>query len=234
MSRAHPRTINDKYELVATRLLETHPDNPRRGNLAQVVESIATNGLFGALVVNRRTRQVLAGNHRLLAARELGMEKVPVVWVDVGDEQALRILVADNRTSDLASYDEAKLGEALEALRVAGELSGVNGLEGTGFDHGDLTQLLAKLHPQEGEGWRPEDEWNDMPAFHQDDLRPATQVLISFTTAAQKVELGKLLGQEWTEKTKSAWWPPQERNVFADKCWSAAAGHEPGEGEGER
>jgi hypothetical protein len=44
--------------------------------------------------------EVLAGNHRLIAARELGWEHLAVVCMDVDEEQARRILLVDNRSSD--------------------------------------------------------------------------------------------------------------------------------------
>ena len=99
------------YELVKVERLVPHPENPRRGNVDAVVESIRTNGFYGALVVQRSTRHVLAGNHRLLAARQLGMDEDPVAWVDCDDERARRILVADNRSSDLAVWDDEALAD---------------------------------------------------------------------------------------------------------------------------
>lgn len=41
---------------------------------------------------------------------------VPVVWLDVDDATAKRIMLADNRTADLATYDEQILAEALASL----------------------------------------------------------------------------------------------------------------------
>lgn len=93
-------------EDVAVSELVPHPQNPRRGNLAAIVASIRSNGWFGVLVAQRSTRYVLAGNHRLAAAIELGYATVPVQWLDCDDRTALRILLADNRTSDLARYSD--------------------------------------------------------------------------------------------------------------------------------
>lgn len=42
--------------------------------------------------------EVLAGNHTLQAARELGMAEVTVTQLDVDEEQARRIMLVDNRT----------------------------------------------------------------------------------------------------------------------------------------
>lgn len=117
--------------------LALHPQNPRQGDIGAIAESIDTNGWFGTVVAQVSTGHVLAGNHRVQAAAHLGMDKVPVHWVDVDDEHALRILLADNRASDLADNDDHYLADLLTAL-VATE----DGLAGTGYDADDLDLLL--------------------------------------------------------------------------------------------
>jgi DNA modification methylase len=125
---------DQEYELVAADRLTPHPDNPRRGNLAQLAESVEANGFYGAIVAQRSTGHVLAGNHRLLAARQQGLDQVPVVWLDVDDDRARRILLVDNRTNDLAAYDEESL------LALLGDLPD---LTGTGYTAEDLLTLAG-------------------------------------------------------------------------------------------
>lgn len=120
--------------------LVLHPRNPRDGDVGAIVESIEANGFFGTLVAQTSTGYVLAGNHRLQAAIHVGLDKVPVHWVDVDDETATRILIADNRTSDLARNDDDVLAELLREIAVADD-----GLSGTGYDGEDLDRLLADI-----------------------------------------------------------------------------------------
>lgn len=105
--------------------LKHHPKNPRKGNVDLIAESIRVNGFYGALIVQKSTNYVLAGNHRLLGAKHLGMEEVPVIYVDVDEVQATKILLADNRVSDTAIYDEDLLLELLEDLNDMGENFGI-------------------------------------------------------------------------------------------------------------
>lgn len=114
--------------------LVTHPNNPRSGNVELISDSLHHNGFYGALVAQRSTRHVLAGNHRLLAARAQGMTHVPVTWVDVDDAQALRILLVDNRSNDVASYDTAALADLLR---------GLDDPTGTGYTAADIEALVA-------------------------------------------------------------------------------------------
>jgi hypothetical protein len=142
------KVLNDgQVELVPLRKLSLHPRNPRQGDVGAIHQSIEEHGFYGALVVQRSTGYVLAGNHRLQAAQHHGAKKVPVIWVDVSDEQALRILLADNRATDLAHYDSPGLAELLQ------ELAEGPGLEGTLYSGDDLDELLASMQLPSDEDW---------------------------------------------------------------------------------
>jgi len=133
-------TVPQDYEIVRLAELVEHPDNPRQGDVGAIYESITTNGFYGALIVQRSTGRILAGNHRYKAARDAGLTELPAIVVDVDDDTAARILVVDNRSNDLATHDEAALVELLKGLALTPE-----GLAGTGFDGDDLDGLVARL-----------------------------------------------------------------------------------------
>lgn len=123
--------------------LQPYYRNPRRGNVAAIAESLAAVGQYKPIVVNAGTQtgrelEVLAGNHTLQAAAELGWPSLLCVTVDVGEEQAARIVAADNRTSDLGTYDEADLLALLESLPD---------LVGTGYEDDDVAALVAATRP---------------------------------------------------------------------------------------
>lgn len=134
---------DNNIENVDPKTLELHPDNPRQGDIGAIVTSIERNGWFGTLVAHKETRQVLAGNHRLQAAIALDMETVPVYWVDVDAAEAKRILLADNRTSDLATWDDSILVGLLE------DLANSDALLGSGYDGDDLDALLFEAQLNE-------------------------------------------------------------------------------------
>lgn len=137
------------YELVAVDAIRRHPKNPRKGNVEAIASSIEHNGFYGAVVVQRSTGYILAGNYRYEALKRAGASVVPVLWVDVDDRTARRILLADNKTNDLAGYDEIALAELLDAARTEGDLAG------TGYDEADVSTLLdalAEAHDSGGGG----------------------------------------------------------------------------------
>lgn len=129
--------IRVETEIVEITSLKPYPKNPRRGDVDEIAQSLKVNGQYKPIVVNRRDQTILAGNHTWRAARSLGWTHIAVSYVDVDDLGAQKIVLADNRTSDMSSYDDSKLLELLESLPS---------LEGTGFKDVDLDQLQALIN----------------------------------------------------------------------------------------
>ena len=149
--------------------LHLYDRNPRMGDVQAIKSSMLANGIFRPIVVNRGTHtgkpnQVLAGNHSLKAMRELTEDNpddtrwsmVNVWMVDVDEEHAAKIVLADNRTADLGSYDNEELIGLMEGLQ--------GNLDGTGYDEDDLAILLDmtagpdSLDDLEDEFGEPEDD----------------------------------------------------------------------------
>jgi len=89
--------------------------------------------------VQRSTGHILAGNHRYRAVMAAEGYRIPVLWVDCDDRTAEKILLADNRTGELAHRDDEALAELLK------ELSAEDDLLGTGYQEEDLDALLKEL-----------------------------------------------------------------------------------------
>jgi hypothetical protein len=134
------RIINEGTELVELDKLKPHPKNPRQGDVGAIHGSIEANGFYGSVIAQKSTGHIIAGNHRYLAAKHANAEAIPVTWVDVSDEEAVRILLADNRTNDLASYNDDALAELLQDL-----MEQTGSLDGTGFDGDALDELLQDI-----------------------------------------------------------------------------------------
>lgn len=131
-------------EMLDTADLRTFHKNPRKGSVQTIAESLDRNGQYRAIVVNRgthtgRPNEVLAGNHTFLAAKQLGWQAIAAHVIDVTDDQANRIVLVDNRSSDIATNDDDMLIVLLD------ELGG--DLEGTGFNRDDLSALLDDVEP---------------------------------------------------------------------------------------
>lgn len=119
--------------LVSVSELKGYDKNPRKGNVKAIAESLRVNKQYRPIVVQKSSKKILAGNHTWRAAKELGWEEIAVVYVDVNDEEAKRIVLADNRTNDLAEYDNAILAELLRDLGSG---------DGTGYSAQDMEAIL--------------------------------------------------------------------------------------------
>ncbi len=134
-----------KIEMVAIEAVQLNPRNPRLNDtaIAPVAESIRRFGFRQPIVVNRRTNQIEAGNTRYKAAQQLGMKRVPVIWVDDEEAEAMAFSLADNRTHEFATWDDKELAKQLQ------ELDAQACLLASAFSEDDLAQLLARLDAQE-------------------------------------------------------------------------------------
>ncbi len=126
--------------LVPVDELEYHPRNVREGDVGAIAASLTDHGQYRAIATNRPTSHVLTGNHTLRAARSLGWTHIATTWLDVDDDEALRIVLVDNQLSDIATNDQVALSEVLAELAKS-----PRGLVGTGFTGDDLDQVLADL-----------------------------------------------------------------------------------------
>jgi hypothetical protein len=135
MVQFHPALEN---LLVQMEEVTSHPANPRNGDVEAIAESNQINGFVAPVIAQKSTGHIIAGNHRYYALMSLGSEVIPVIWVDIDDTAAKRYLLADNRTSDLGTYDHHVLVELLEELQ-----DNDKSLLGTGYREYDLEALKA-------------------------------------------------------------------------------------------
>lgn len=117
--------------------LQTHPSNVRQGDVGAICESLKAHGQYRSIVYQQSTKRILAGNHTYKAAKALGWTHIAATPVVCDDQQALRILLADNKANDLATYDEPELIELLKQL-----VDTTDGLLGTLFDEDELDSLI--------------------------------------------------------------------------------------------
>ena len=144
-------------EWVPVGSLFENPANPRH-NEAAVPHVAASLRRFGwqQPIVAKLTGEVVAGHTRLKAARELGMETVPVARFEGTDLDATAFAIADNRTAEFAEWDQAALADLLEELRAEDSLDGV------GYSGDDIDLLLEEI--QAGIDLEQDVEQDEVPA----------------------------------------------------------------------
>lgn len=120
--------------------ISPHPQNVRQGDVGLISTSLSTNGQYRPVVVQASTGKILAGNHTWRAAKALGWQEIAAQMIDVDDDRAIRIMLADNKANDAAAYDDADLLDLLTALASTDD-----GLDGTLFSPDEIDDLTALL-----------------------------------------------------------------------------------------
>ena len=116
-----------------------YANNPRNndGAVESVAKSIEKFGFIGAIILNK-DKVIINGHTRVKACKKLGMETVPAIIVDhLTKEQEDALRIADNKTGEIAEWNEDLLRAELKALEEAGF-----GIEDLGFDNSELEALL--------------------------------------------------------------------------------------------
>jgi len=134
--------IHESLQSLAVPIASLHADpaNARQHgqrNMDAIKASLAKFGQRAPLVVQRQGMVVRAGNGRLLAARELGWTEIAAVVVDEGDVEATAFAIADNRTAELASWDENVLASLLAQLQADEDFDHLL----TGFSDAEISRL---------------------------------------------------------------------------------------------
>jgi ParB-like chromosome segregation protein Spo0J len=137
------QTILLKIVYRAVDELKLDPANPRRHSkkqIRQIANSIRTFGFIVPVLIDRHGR-VLAGHGRLLACRELGSTEVPTLCLEhLTPAQARAFMIADNRLTEIATWDDKLLAEQLKELSLVDlDFS----IEVIGFEMGEIDLRIA-------------------------------------------------------------------------------------------
>jgi site-specific DNA-methyltransferase (adenine-specific) len=145
-------------EWVPRSTLKPWPKNPRHNEDAidQVVASINRFGFGNPILARRSDNEVIAGHTRLLAAEKIGMDLVPVRFMDLDEADAHLFALADNKLAETATWDD---------LGVAALLAGYADTDAdlAGFDAEErerLQRIVDRINPIDGD----DDENIELPA----------------------------------------------------------------------
>ncbi len=137
-------------------------NNPRHNGAAvqEVAKSIKRFGFASPIIARKEDNMVIAGHTRLAAARSLGLDKVPVRFVDLDPTEAQLLALADNKIGEIADWDNDLLSEILTDLQE-------HDLTGIGFSDTELDELISSVEyePVDNliEGDLEDEDWDQMP-----------------------------------------------------------------------
>ena len=138
-------TMVNKVTQLPITMMKPDPNNPRIHKDRQInalAKSIQSFG-FNIPIAIDSTGVVVSGHARLEAAKKIGLELVPVIYLDhLSPDQIKAFAIADNRLSEMSSWNDGLLAVQLK------ELSLVNldfDLEATGFTVGEIDLRIEGL-----------------------------------------------------------------------------------------
>lgn len=179
--------------------------------VAQIAASIREFGFTNPVLIDKEGT-IVAGHGRVRGARKLGLETVPCIRLGhLSPAQVRAYVIADNKIALNAGWDFAMLENELRTLNEEGFEMVL-----TGFTDAELQSLL--MEKQVGEN-PAEEHWKGMPEF--EDPEPCfRKVVVNFDSEEDVRAFFKAIGQDFTENTKSIWYPHKERRNLADKRWA--------------
>ena len=136
-----------QIEQIAVGKLRPHPSNTHthsKKQLAQLAKSIKHLGFIDPIMRNENG-QIIAGHGRWIAAKQLGLRRVPVITVSgLSDVHQRAFILAANKLVENAGWDRP--GLALEIYQLA-PLFAEAGLdfELTGFEPAEIDNLMGDL-----------------------------------------------------------------------------------------
>jgi hypothetical protein len=200
----------EELEIIYKQVDELIPyvNNSRTHSDMQVTQIAASIKEFGFTnpILTDGDNGVIAGHGRLLAAKKLGLEQVPVIELHGLDEiKKKAYIIADNKLALNSGWDN-------EILKLELDLLESNNFDFriTGFNDAELALLF-----DDGSGTDAKQEWTGMPEFISED--PCyRKVIVNFDAPDDVTEFFSLIGQSFTEKTKSVWYPEKMNRDLKD------------------
>lgn len=94
--------------------------NPRVGHAVDaIVKSIETFGYTQPIIIQKKTRRILAGHGRLQALKKMGEKTAPCIELDISDDQADLYTIVDNRLVEAGDWDYVQLSKMLKGIEQA-------------------------------------------------------------------------------------------------------------------
>lgn len=112
--------MNNNISIVMRRIDDLIPyeNNPRNNDMAvdAVAASIQQFGFKNPVIIDK-DGVIVAGHTRYKAAKKLGIVEIPCVSADdLTDEQIKAFRIADNKTAELAEWNEDLLGKEMQGI----------------------------------------------------------------------------------------------------------------------
>ncbi len=187
-----------QIERIAITELSHDPSNARKHgdrNLATIVASLRRFGQQKPIVVDL-TNVVRAGNGTLDAAIALGWTHLDCVRTELQSSDAIAYAIADNRTAELAEWDDEVLAAMLSGL-LQDDLELVNAAGYTEVEVDAMLGSVADLNQELSQG---------LPDYDGSPVGSST-LIVHFASEEDRQTFSGLVEQTISDKAKYIWYP---------------------------
>lgn len=192
-----------KIEYQKVDALIPYENNPRvnDGAVEAVAASINEFGFKNPIIVDKNN-VIICGHSRLKAAKKLGLDEVPTIRAeDLTEEQVRAFRLADNKTAELAEWDEERLED---------ELHSIEDLYMAQFGFDDIRAELDALNVQEDDFEIKDEE--DEPRAKRGDIYQLGEHRLMCGDSTSETDMKKLMNGQ------------QADMVFTDPPYGVAIG----------
>lgn len=152
-----------KIDYLKASALKPYDKNTRKHeehDVREIAKSIEKYGFSDPIGVWGKENLIVEGHGRLLAAKLLGLEEVPVIHLDhLSDEERREYAIMHNRTAELSSWDFDVLAEEMAELNLNDFDFNIDNLDFSDADLdtvGELEEIEAPEPPEEPKSRRGE------------------------------------------------------------------------------
>lgn len=139
----------DRVQEVSLDLLKPYENNAKvhsQDQVSKIADSIREFGFLSPCLIDK-DYNIIAGHGRVMAAKKLGMESVPCVFIEgLTDAQRRAYILADNRLTELGGWDEYLVQQELKALDDEGFNIDLTGFELELDDDSNKDDISASIN----------------------------------------------------------------------------------------
>lgn len=109
-----------KIQEIDVAKIQPYNNNPRRNQPVELVAKSIKEFGFNSPIIVDKDNVVIAGHTRLKAAVKLKLKKVPCIVADLSEEKAKAYRILDNKTSEIAEWDNFLLDTEIKEIEELG------------------------------------------------------------------------------------------------------------------
>jgi ParB family chromosome partitioning protein len=129
------RSLGPRIRMIPIEKIDPNPHQARceLGNIQELQDSIRSKGILEPILVRSKGSrfEIIAGERRFIASKNLGLKELPCIDMDVADNEAMEIALIENlQRKDLDIFEES------DGLQALAELHN--------YHHQDISEKIGK------------------------------------------------------------------------------------------